>query len=676
MMEVTSAPALPNSSKGLSQSEVFVGLMGQRQGHGNPLLGYTETQSWRRAFPVWASLALLLLACSILGQWGVQLEHKPSEDQGVESNNVVESEHGVVAADDGRCSDIGVSVLRDGGNAIDATVATALCLGVVNPMSSGIGGGGFMVFRSSSSSKAEAYDMRETAPLSASKDMYANDSKSKYHGALSLGVPGEIAGLYEAWLRHGRLSWKTLFAPAIRLAKDGFIVAPYLSSAINSSAKIIMDDPGLRQVFAPNGKFLKVGDTCYNIELARTLEAIAEQGAGVFYNGSVGENFVKDVRRAGGILTMEDLRNYKVDVIDAMAVDVMGYTILGMPPPSSGTLGISLVLNILKSYGESKEATGSLGLHRLIEAVKHMLAIRMNLGDPSFVNITAYATDMLSPAFAKQLQKKISDNTTFPPDYYLASWSQLRDHGTSHFCIVDSERNAVSMTTTVNDHFGAGVLSPSTGIVLNNEMSDFSLPTEISVDDLPPAPANFIEPNKRPLSSMTPVIILKDLNIVEYPFTMWKAFLSKTSRVIWFAKVTDGLETCDVQDNQLAGVIGGSGGIRITPAVIQVFLNHFISGMKPLAAVQHPRVYPLLTPNVVTYENWTLSDGNHIELSEEDKLFLQERGHELMGKPRGAICQFIVQILTNSSKEGGDSVFHGKLTAVSDPRKNGRPAAL
>ncbi|KAK9131070.1 hypothetical protein Sjap_011557 [Stephania japonica] len=478
--------------------------------------------------------------------------------------------------------------------------------------------------------------------------MYANDSKSKYCGALSLGVPGEIAGLYEAWLRHGRLSWKALFAPAIRLAKDGFIVAPYLSSAINSSAKMIMDDPGLCRVFAPNGKFLKVGDTCYNVELARTLEAIAEQGAGVFYYGSVGEKFVNDVRRAGGILTLEDLRNYKVDVIDAMAVDVMGYTILGMPPPSSGTLGISLVLNILNSYGESKEATGSLGLHRLIEAVKHMLAIRMNLGDPSFVNITAYATDMLSPAFAKQLQKKIFDNTTFPPEYYLARWSQLRDHGTSHFCVVDSERNAVSMTTTVNDHFGAGILSTSTGIVLNNEMSDFSIPTEISVDGLPPAPANFIEPNKRPLSSMTPVIILKD--------------------------------------NQLAGVIGGSGGIRITPAVVQVFLNHFISSMKPLAAVQHSRVYPLLTPNVVTYENWTLTDGNHIELSEDDKLFLQERGHEMMGKPRGAICQFIVQSLTNSSKEAGNPVFHGTLTAealqdsltatISYPRKDGRLAAV
>ncbi|KAK9101170.1 hypothetical protein Scep_024600 [Stephania cephalantha] len=630
--------------------------MGQRElGHGASLLGYPETHnnnnkrsSWSRPHSIWASLALLLLAStvvalfvnSIFGQWRVEVEHKHNENQGgVEANDVVESEHGVVAADDGRCSEIGVSILRDGGHAIDATVATALCLGVVNPMSSGIGGGGFMVFRSSATSKAEAYDMRETAPSAASKDMYANDINSKYHGALSLGVPGEIAGLYEAWLRHGRLSWKALFAPAIRLARDGFIVAPYLSSTINSSATMILDDPGLRQVFAPNGKFLKLGDTCYNIELARTLEAIAEQGPGAFYNGSVGESFVKDVRKAGGILTVEDLKNYKVNVIDAMATDFMGYKILGMPPPSSGTLGMSLVLHILNSYGTSEEDTGSLGLHRLIEATKHMFAIRMNLGDPNFVNITAYVTDMLSPTFAKELQKKIFDNTTFPPDYYMSRWSQLRDHGTSHFCIVDSDRNAVSMTTTVNYHFGGGVLSPSTGIVLNNEMGDFSIPTEISSDDLPPAPANFIEPNKRPLSSMTPVIILKD--------------------------------------NQLAGVIGGSGGMLIIPAVIQIFLNHFILGMKPLAAVQHPRVYHKLIPNVVLYENWTIMDGNHIELSEDNKLFLLERGHELKGRPGGAICQLIVQNLTNSSSmEGENQVFHGTLIAVSDPRKDGRPAAL
>ncbi|OVA12499.1 Gamma-glutamyltranspeptidase [Macleaya cordata] len=578
-------------------------------------------------------------------------EEKYKYEKTKEANEVlVESEHGVVAADDGRCSDIGAVTLREGGHAVDAAVATALCLGVVGPMSSGIGGGGFMIVRSSSTSQAHAFDSRETAPLAASQDMYAKNPLAKSLGALSMGVPGEIAGLHEAWLRYGRLAWSKLFQPAIQLAKDGFVVSPYLATTIKKSELKIMADLGLRQVFAPNGKFLQAGDTCYNIELAHSLEMVAKQGPQAFYNGTVGEKFVKDVKEAGGIVTMEDMRNYRVEVTDAMAVDVMGYTILGMPPPSSGTLGLSLVLNILNSYGSFESAKGPLGLHRLIEALKHMFAIRMNLGDPEFVNATKYESDMLSPSFAAQLQRKIFDNTTFPPDYYLNKWSQLRDHGTSHFCIVDAERNAVSMTTTVNSYFGAGVLSPSTGIVLNNEMDDFSVPSDKSEYKLPPAPANFIEPNKRPLSSMTPIIILKD--------------------------------------NQFAGAIGGSGGLYIIPAVVQVFLNHFIIGMEPLAAVQHPRVYHKLIPNVVLYENWTIIDGDHIELSQEKKRFLSERGHELQGQPTGAICQLVVQTLETPIKKmmmgrkiiNGDHheqlVFHGMLTAVSDPRKNGRPAAV
>ncbi|PRQ50959.1 putative gamma-glutamyltransferase, Omega peptidase [Rosa chinensis] len=256
---------------------------------------------------------------------------------------------------------------------------------------------------------------------------------------------------------------------------------------------------------------------------------------------------------------MEDLRNYKVNVTDAMTANVLGYTISGMPPPSAGTLGLSMV----------DAANGDLGLHRLIEALKHMFAIRMNLGDPAFVDTHEYASDMLSPSFAKEIQQKIFDNTTFPLE-----WSQLRDHGTSHFCIVDVDRNAVSMTITVNYPFGGGVLSPSTGIVLNNEMGDFSSPTDISPDHLPPAPSNFIEPIKRPLSSMTPIIVTKD--------------------------------------NQLVGVLGGSGGLNIIPAVTQVFINYFILGMEPLASVQSPRVYHRLIPNIVSYENWTVIDGDHI----------------------------------------------------------------
>ncbi|KAL6974495.1 Gamma-glutamyltranspeptidase 3 [Sarracenia purpurea var. burkii] len=623
-----------------------------------PLLGingdYNKNRRTRSAlFFLLALVSITLVGLALRGNqsfWELKGEKKRDEKIQIKEADIIESDSAVVAADDGRCSEIGASMLRQDGHAVDAAVATSLCLGVVNPMASGIGGGAFMLVRSSSTSQTQAFDMRETAPLAASQDMYANDPNAKFVGPLSIGVPSELAGLHEAWLKYGRLPWRTLFQPAIKLAKDGFVVAPYLGLSIANSAEVILADRGLQQVFAPNGKLLRAGDICYNVELGRSLEAVAEQGIQAFYNGTVGEKLIEDVRYAGGILTMEDLRSYKVDITDAIAVNVMGYTILGMPPPSSGTLGLSLVLNMLESYGSSDAVKGSLGLHRLIEALKHMFAIRMNLGDPDFVNISNTISDMLSPFYAKKLQQKIFDNTTFPPQYYMYRWSQLRDHGTSHFCIVDADRNAVSMTTTVNYGFGAGLLSPSTGIILNNEMGDFSTPTEISPDLLPPAPTNFIRPNKRPLSSMTPIIVLKD--------------------------------------DQLAGVIGGSGGLYIIPAVIQVFLNHFILGMEPLAAVQNPRVYHKLIPNVVLYENWTVIDGDHIELPDVRKHFLEERGHQVQAKHGGAICQLVVQTLPTATggrgsnfgrkhgKVSPDQIFHGTLTAVSDPRKDGRPAAV
>ncbi|CAN6880243.1 hypothetical protein Bca4012_080577 [Brassica carinata] len=564
-------------------------------------------------------------------------------------SDAVESENGVVAADDGRCSDIGVSVLRRGGHAVDAAVATSLCVGVVNPMSSGIGGGAFLIVSSMEDSKAEAFDMRETAPLAASKDMYKSDEDAKSIGALSMGVPGEIAGLYEAWKRYGRLPWKPLFEPAIELARGGFVVAPYLGRAISKHSSMILKDPGLRNVFSRNGQVLNPGETCYNPELARSLEMISRLGPAALYNGTVGQKLVNDVKKAGGIITMDDLRSYKVRVTNAMASDVMGYKIYGMPPPSSGTVGFSMVMNILDSYSELYTGSGNdLGLHRLIEAMKHMFAARMDLGDPEFVNITNAMNHMLSKPRAESIRERILDNTTFPPEYYLNRWSQLRDQGTSHFSIVDSERNTVSMTTTVNYVFGAGVLSPSTGIVLNNEMDDFSVPTENTPDNLPPAPTNFIEPNKRPLSSMTPL------------------------------------------DGELVATLGGSGGMKIIPAVIQVFLNFFVLKMKPLEAVESARVYHKLIPNVVQYENFTAINGDHIGVTKNSEMFLAERGHELEEISGGAIVQLIVQsykeeedemIIELGRKLGKDSSkrlkpFKGLLTAVSDPRKDGKPAAV
>ncbi|MQL74748.1 hypothetical protein Taro_007113 [Colocasia esculenta] len=605
------------------------------------------------------SLGLVLLFLSghgwgrIEAEWrGGSIDVKGTRD----GDDAVEAQHGVVAADDGRCSEIGAAALRAGGHAVDAAVATALCLGVVSPMSSGIGGGAFMVVRSAGTGIAEAFDSRETAPLAASQNMYEKNPASKVVGALSMGVPGELAGLHVAWSKYGRLPWRSLVEPSIQLAGDGFHIAPYLARALKKHEDLIRADPGLSRMFTPDGELLQTGDVCYNLELSRTLAAVASEGPQVLYGGRIGEALVKDVRDAGGLLTMGDMKGYEVVVTEALAAQVLGYEIFGMPPPSSGTVGISLgpanVLNILASYGTPDAAKGSLGLHRLLEALKHMLAVRMNLGDPNFVNVTEYVSDMLSSSVAEKIKGRILDNTTFEPDYYLSKWSQLRDHGTSHFCIVDAERNAVSMTTTVNNVFGAGVLSPSTGIVLNNEMDDFSTPTEITPDKLPPAPSNFIEPGKRPLSSMNPLIVVKD--------------------------------------NQLAGIVGGSGGLNIIPAVTQVFLNHFVLGMNPLAAVQHPRVYHKLIPNVVNYENLTAIDGEHIELSPGTRAFLMQRGHHLNSVPVVAVCQLVVHNLQKPvdgapsrvriNRKAGEEVinpiFHGMLTAVSDPRKDGRPAGM
>jgi len=312
-----------------------------------------------------------------------------------------------------------------------------------------------------------------------------------------------------------------------------FTISPYLAYQINSSKEAIFADKGLYNIFTSKGNLLQVGDICHNLKLAKTLEAIAKYGPKVFYNGTVGVHLVKDVERAGGILTLRDLQTYRVRVTKPLSADVMGYKILGMPPPSSGGAGMILVLNIFSSYGVPWAASGIVGLHRTIEAFKHMFALRMNLGDPEFVNVTNVLSDMLSPKFAAELRKTIYDNMTFDPSHYGVKWNESDDHGTSHFCIVDRNRNAVSITSTVNAYFGAGLLSQTTGIVLNNEMDDFSIPSNISANDLPSAPVNFIRPFKRPLSSMSPTIVL--------------------------------------QDGQLRAVLGASGGIKIIAATTELF---------------------------------------------------------------------------------------------------------
>ncbi|XP_011621678.1 gamma-glutamyltranspeptidase 2 [Amborella trichopoda] len=562
---------------------------------------------------------------------------------------VITVENGVVAASDGRCSEIGSKILQKGGHAVDAAVATTFCVGVVSPGSSGIGGGSFMLLRSANG-QALGYDMRETAPGAASRDMYENHPAAKVHGGLSVAVPGELLSLYEAWKDHGKVPWKELVKPAIALARDGFTVSGYLHHQMEATEEAIRRDKGLREKFMRNGKLLKDGDMCRDVVLANTLEKIAVDGPSVFYNGSVGLDLLTDIQEKGGIITMEDLKGYAIKKRRPISRNVMDHEIVTMPPPASGGFGVLMVLNILDEYGiDYKALLNPLGLHRMIEAIKHMFAQRWSLGDPDFVDLNPSVAKMLSPGFARMLRSRIQDNTTHDPDYYFF----LRDHGSWHLCVVDSERNAVSLTSSINFYFGALFRSQKTGIILNNQMNDFSVPSNTTSNTtMPPAPANFIEPYKRPLSSMTPTIFVKD--------------------------------------GQLKGVIGGSGGPRIMTAVIQVFLNYFVHKMDPWASVLAPRLYHVLIPNILEYENWDTVDGNHIEVPPYIRLALAKKGHVLTNVSEGAKCQFVVHDIPPSFAEGqkiilpnhaaqsglakGQTIIVANLTAVCDPRKGGYPA--
>lgn len=547
-------------------------------------------------------------------------------------HEVVVAHHGAVATDDRRCSRIGMEVLREGGHAVDASVATTLCLGVVSPASSGIGGGAFMLLRLSSG-KAQAFDMRETAPLQASENMYAGNDTLKTKGALSIAVPGELAGLHEAWKQHGKLPWKRLVRPAERLAHLGFKISPYLHMQMVRTTSGILADTGLRDVFTSNGSLLQPGDICHNKKLAQTLRTISKFGPWAFYNGSIGCKLISDVQKIGGILTVKDLKRYRVKLKEPISANILGLNILGMPPPS-GAPPMILLLNILAQYVIPSGVSGSLGVHREIEALKHVLSVRMNLGDPDYVDVSKVLSDMLSPKFAKELKKTIYDNMTFDPDHYGGRWNQIHDHGTSHISIVDRERNAISMTTTVNSYFGSQILSPSTGLVLNNEMGDFSIPMNVSAGLPPPAPSNFISPGKRPLSSMTPTIVLKD--------------------------------------EHLKAVVGASGGGMIIAGTAEVLLNHFSRGMDPFSSVMAPRVYHQLIPNVLYYENWTTVSGDHFEVPADIRAALRKKGHVLQSLAGGTICQFIIQDIETS--KGNEDI--GKLVTVSDPRKGGFPAGF
>ncbi|KAF5353228.1 hypothetical protein D9756_008074 [Leucocoprinus leucothites] len=532
---------------------------------------------------------------------------------------LVKAYRGAAATENGACSQMGIDVLKKGGNAVDAAISAALCTGVVNMFSSGIGGGGFMVVRipssdstSNSSSESEVWTLnfRETAPALSNTTMFKDDPMKSRWGGLAIAVPGELRGLQEAHRRWGTIPWKELVEPSANLAA-GWKVQSELARRIQMFGPLMLNHPDWKPVFAPDGILLKEGDWINRTSYSRTLSIIAEQGPGAFYEGPIADAIVNKVRQTGGILSHQDLKNYRIRSEKPLVGTYRGRKVYTTPAPGGGTLLLQM-LNVLENYDMPKLTP--LAVHRLIETMKFAFASRTKMSDPVTAEDTERISKLVTKEYAQEIVRNITDDRTHPPEYYNPVFDVPMDRGTSHTSVIDQNGMAVSLTSTVNSVFGSLVLDPVTGIIFNDEMDDFAVPGVPNDFGIYPSPYNYPEPGKVPVSSTSPAIL-------ENP------------------------------DGSFYASMGGSGGGRIFTSMVQVLLG-LDWGLHASEAVEFGRVHDQLYPLEVDVD----------EIYPPDVIeYLRHVGHNVSVADIRRIAGVVHMVMQKD----------GILYAAGDSRKNG-----
>jgi gamma-glutamyltranspeptidase / glutathione hydrolase len=518
---------------------------------------------------------------------------------------------GMVVSQSELASNAGAQVLREGGNAVDAAIATAFALAVTHPTAGNIGGGGFLVFRSASGT-VEAYDFRETAPARATSTMFlANgryDAALHHNSYVSVGVPGTVAGLHLAWKEHGSLPWDRLVQPAIALAGDGFVVTEGLSRSLKGVAKLMAAHPASMAQFSKGGVPYEPGERLKQPDLARTLQRIADNGPAGFYEGETAALVEKEMAAHGGLITGADLKAYRAVKRTPLSGTYRGYGLITMPPSSGGGTGLIEQLNILEGY--DLKALGfhsAAATHVMIESMRRSFTDRARyLGDPAFVPDQPVER-LTSKEYAASLRASISTSQASKSSPTTFTWGHESGE-TTHLSVVDASRNAVSLTYTLEAGYGSKIVVPGAGFLLNNEMGDFNAgPGLTTAEGLIGTEPNLAAPGKRMLSSMTPTILTKD--------------------------------------GQLFMVTGSPGGRTIINTVVQTVLNVVDYGMNAQEAVDAPRLHHQWLPDRTDYERFGLS---------ADTLALLEKmGHTLRPISAQGVAAVILVDPRDGSLQGG-----------------------